>query len=315
MTDSTPIPATMAALAADHGIVADYVDGTGTRRVASTDVLLAVLASLGSPVTHPREAAAALRRRRRERVARMVEPVTVLDETTRGDIEVWLRAADTSLECALETEDGERVEWTIARDRLMGLVTETLDGRDVHVGRIPLPGILRPGYHTFTVRARGRTGSATVIVPPAIGARGRFADDWRAFGIVAPLFSLHSRRSWGSGDLGDLDDLAQFAASEQASVVATLPLLAGFGPESFEASPYLPVSRYVLARTVDRPGTGPRAGMVGLGAIARVSATRAKADSTRFVCDSIVDGPAALAAKRAVLERPRDRSREVGAGP
>ena len=66
-----------------------------------------------------------------------------------------------------------------------------------------------------------------------------------------PLFSLHSAHSWGSGDLTDLDD-SRLSAKEQASVVATLPLLAGFGPEPFEASPYLPVSRrYWHERWID----------------------------------------------------------------
>ena len=95
----------------------------------------------------------------------------------------------------------------------------------------------------FTVRVRGRIGTLDGVVAPSAAPAGDSAEDWRAFGIFVPLFSLHSARSWGSGDLSDLDEFARFAAKEQASVISTLPLLAGFGPEPFEASPYLPVSR------------------------------------------------------------------------
>jgi len=49
-------------------------------------------------------------------------------------------------------------------------------------------------------------------------------------------------RSWGSGDLSDLEELMDFVAGKGGGVIATLPLLPVFtnGPDP---SPYLPVSR------------------------------------------------------------------------
>jgi 4-alpha-glucanotransferase len=58
-----------------------------------------------------------------------------------------------------------------------------------------------------------------------------------------PLYSLHSRRSWGIGDFTDLEALVHWATSQGASFVATLPLLASFLETPFEPSPYMPVSR------------------------------------------------------------------------
>jgi len=294
------IPAALRSLAADSGIVLEYLDATGVRRCADPEVLLAVLNALGAPIGRPSDAARLLRSRRSARVERIVEPVTVLDNASPGKILVSLREPDTDLECGIESEEGERVEWRIRRDDLESLSCERVDGRGIYCGAVPLPALLQCGYHTFTVRVRGRVGTAALIVAPVAGARGRFGEDWRALGIFVPLFSLHSARSWGSGDLSDLDELARFSAKEQASVVATLPLLAGFGPEPFEASPYLPVSRrfwherWIDVERVPEFAWSPEARVLGSG-------RQATARRAAWVQGAIVDGAAVTAAKRSAL--------------
>jgi len=294
------IPAALRSLATDTGIVLEYMDATGVERNADAEVLLTVLNGLGVPIGRASDAARLLRSRRSARIERIVEPVTVLDDASVGAVAVSLREADTDLECAIESEDGERVDWRVQRDELGSLTRERLDGRDIYRGAVPLPGLLPCGYHRFMVLVRGRVGTATLVVAPAAGARGRFSEDWRAFGVLAPLFSLHSARSWGSGDLSDLDEFARFAAGEQASVVATLPLLAGIGPEPFEASPYLPVSRrfwherWIDVERVPEFAWSPAARVIGSGPLA---AERRAA----WAKGAIVDGAAVTAAKRAAL--------------
>jgi 4-alpha-glucanotransferase len=125
------------------------------------------------------------------------------------------------------------------------------------------------------------------------------------------LFSLHSARSWGSGDLADLDELSRFAAKQQASVIATLPLLAGFGPESFEESPYRPISRrFWHERWIDIE----RVPEFAWSAAARLLVSGPRADELRatWVEGSNVDGAAVTAAKRAVLSA---MAEAVGASP
>ena len=300
MTTSPQIPAALRSLAVDSGIVLEYVDSTGVRRCADPEVLRTVLDALGAPIGQAGDAARLLRSRRRARVERIVEPVTVLDNGSLGKIPVSLRQADTDLECAIESEEGERLEWRVRREDLVSLASERVDGRDVYRGAVPLPAILQYGYHSFTVRVRGRVGTSALIVAPVAGARGRFSEDWRAFGIFVPLFSLHSARSWGSGDLSDLDELARFSAKEQASVVATLPLLAGFGPEPFEASPYLPVSRrFWHERWIDVERVPEFAWSPAARAIS--SGPQATERRDAWVQGAIVDGAAVIAAKRAAL--------------
>ena len=83
-------------------------------------------------------------------------------------------------------------------------------------------------------------------------------------------------------------------------MVATLPLLAGFGPEPFEASPYLPVSRrFWHERWIDVE----RVPEFAWSAAARLTASGPQAAERRagWVKGTIVDGAAVTAAKRSAL--------------
>ncbi|HEV2427165.1 MAG TPA: 1,4-alpha-glucan branching protein GlgB, partial [Acidimicrobiales bacterium] len=110
-----------------------------------------------------------------------------------------------------------------------------------------------------------------------------------------------SHRSWGAGDLGDLDEFARLAGRAGASVVATLPLLAAFGPLEFEASPYRPVSRrFWHERWVD---LGRVNGLARSPGAARLLSDVYTAERRgRWVDRGHVDGAAAFAAKRAVIQ-------------
>ena len=121
VTTNPHIPAALRNLAVDSGIVLEYVDATGVRRCADPEAVLAVLNALGTPIGQVSEAARMLRSRRSARLERIVEPVTVVDDASVGKILVSLREADIDLECAIESEEGERVEWRIRRDDLVSL--------------------------------------------------------------------------------------------------------------------------------------------------------------------------------------------------
>ena len=65
MATSSQIPAALRSLAADSGVVLEYLDTTGVRRCADPEVLLAVLNALGAPIGQARDAARLLRSRHR----------------------------------------------------------------------------------------------------------------------------------------------------------------------------------------------------------------------------------------------------------
>jgi 4-alpha-glucanotransferase len=156
----------------------------------------------GKRVQSGKDALAAAIEARTKQPARTAEPVRVAWGGTRAKLEV-----DGDWDVALE--DGS---WRSGRG------PATLD--------VPF------GYHTLY-----RNEAQTLIIAAPHKA---YAPRNRQWGIFAPLYGAHTRRSWGAGDLGDLLQYASWVDHHGGSVVATLPMLAAFDDEP---SPYSPVSR------------------------------------------------------------------------
>jgi 4-alpha-glucanotransferase len=134
--------------------------------------------------------------------------------------------------CHLDLENGERRAWTYDLDSL----PESAPG----VRRLALPEALPAGYHRLEVKVGGRTARSTVIAAPVRAWSGSGAPLW---GLFLPLYALRTARSWGAGDLTDLEALADWTASLGGGVVGTLPMLAAFLDEPCDPSPYAPASR------------------------------------------------------------------------
>jgi len=95
-----------------------------------------------------------------------------------------------------------------------------------------IPDTLPPGWH------RLRTGDreVTLVVVPT-----RLPEPPEAWGWMLQLYALHSARSWGMGDLGDLREF--LAGSHGADLVLLNPLHAITPTVPVPASPYSPSSR------------------------------------------------------------------------
>lgn len=106
------------------------------------------------------------------------------------------------------------------------------------LGRLDrLPPDAPYGYHRL---ARDDGGEQLVITGPG---RCHLPGGLRAWGWAVQLAAARSRRSWGIGDLGDLRDLASWAAGTGAGFVAVSPLGAPNPGPIPEASPYYPSTR------------------------------------------------------------------------
>ncbi|MBI2862126.1 MAG: 4-alpha-glucanotransferase [Chloroflexi bacterium] len=232
-------------LARLYGEQTSYYDVTRHRRQASPDVLLRVLRALGAPVETFRDVPAALRERREAAWKQCVEPVIVAWEGRPVEIELRLPVdqATASLVCHLELENGDVRDWALDVAQLPTLGAVEVEGRRYVVKDLPLTGTLPWGYHRLTLETQGGLSQAMVISAPikAYGLPERRAG--RAWGVAAPLYALHSRNSWGGGDLSDLESLMEWVAGLGGGVVATLPFLAAFLNEPFDPSPYAPASR------------------------------------------------------------------------
>ena len=155
-------------------------------------------------------AAIDVRSRMRSSAPRTLEPVIVAWGRSRPRIDLH---GLQDVEWDLELEDGS---WRCGRAQ----GSFTLD---------PLPH----GYHTLRIN---RTHEALIIAAPVEAQEPR----GKSWGVFAPLYAAHTRRSWGAGDLGDLLQYASWIGHHGGSLVATLPMLAAFDDEP---SPYSPVSR------------------------------------------------------------------------
>jgi alpha-1,4-glucan:alpha-1,4-glucan 6-glycosyltransferase/4-alpha-glucanotransferase len=292
------LPPALVELAAACGVLVTYVDHGGVRRTAQREPLVAVLKALGQ-TDAGRNPARALAERRARQSLEMLEPVQVV-APGQASVAITPLPRARKLECVLASESGDVVEWAVAIDELEPAVARPGAGRATRRRSLTLPVELDPGYHSLTVRTSKSQAHTNLIVRPTRGARSRFEGTWRAVGVSAPLFSLHSERSWGCGDLTDLDELAEIVSRHGASVVSTLPLLAGFGPEPFESSPYLPVSRlFWHERWIDVEAEFDDTTPAGVVARARELAQSARDAALRS--HPLVDGAHSIAIKRDVL--------------
>lgn len=124
------------------------------------------------------------------------------------------------------------VVWGRSRLRFEGAWELVLEDGETRSGRGDL-GPLPYGYHTL--RAHGR--DTLLIAAP----ERAYTPPGKSWGIFAPLYAMRTARSWGAGDLGDMQSYRSWVNGLGGSVVATLPMLA-IDTEG-DPSPYSPLSR------------------------------------------------------------------------
>src|SRR5438128_3248974 len=210
-TTGTPLDRDLTELADLYGVQTSYID-MGNRRIdASTESVILALRALGAPVRQLDDVTNALAAKRKQ-LELFPEPVIV----------AW---------------DGQLTPQSI---KLPAGIKGTLVLEDDTVTRWPPKKALPFGYHTLTTKGNGHAGTTLVISAPV---RANFPLTEKAWGVFAPLYSLHSKRSFGAGDLTDLGSLMDWMHAHGGRVISTLPLLSSFLEEPCEPSPYSPVSR------------------------------------------------------------------------
>lgn len=212
-------------LARLYGVQTSYHDNWGNHVQASPESLLGVLRALDAPLDGMADVPEALAFRREELAERPIEPVIVAWDGRVPEIEVRLSGGGSAA-CHLDLEGGERRGWGV----------DLTPGRPLILPESTLP----PGYHMLTIESGGKTAESMVISAPTRAYTGNGRPLW---GVFLPLYALYTQRSWGAGDLSDLEALAEWTAGLGGGVVATLPLLAAFLDEPCEPSPYAPASR------------------------------------------------------------------------
>ena len=206
-----PCSEDLSRLAELHGVATSYRPSPDRTVDASATAVTLALAALGVDATTPEAVRAALAAREEELAGRLLPPTVT---GWGGTVPAALAALPEGTRLSIRTEQGE--------------LRSGADG-------------LPPGVHQVTATAPdGRTARAHLIVaPPRLPAPAG-----RSYGLLVQLYSLLSGRSWGMGDLGDLNELAAWAGrSLGAGFVQVNPLHAAVPGSPTDPSPYRPSSR------------------------------------------------------------------------
>ena len=211
------------ALAERVGILPSYQPTAGApRRLTRDTTRERLLAAMGIDASSEAAAKHVLAALEEREAGRLLAPVRVEALGTR-------RAA--RLPVRWPAEAGARVDWRLELCEESGR-RSTLEGRASLAGArppasLPLPPPAEPGYHRLRLVVDGggecrEAEQRFIACPPrcyevheALGGGRR----GKAFGLLANLYAVRSRRNWGVGDLGDLRPLARLAAEVGAAFV------------------------------------------------------------------------------------------------
>ncbi|MFG6492792.1 4-alpha-glucanotransferase [Microbacterium sp. P03] len=315
--DSAPSDA-LVALAEANGIATEYWSFFGDRVHVPAATLRAVLRAMGIRAQTEAEVDAALAETA-ELPWRSLVPASLVARAGTGELIVYVEDGhDVTL--LLSLEDGSSRPLDVPpQDPSSRLV----DDRSVWRLAVPLPADLPLGWHRVDAAqtARGgdepdRAASCAVVVTPATlpAPPSRPGNGGRGWGLMAQLYSVRSRGSWGLGDFADLGDLASIAGSRGADFLLVNPIHAAEVTSPIEPSPYLPATRRFLAPLYLRPEDIREAAYLppadrAFVEQARASVSKQNTDAAR------IDRDASWAAKRAALERvfaaPRSAGRQA----
>ena len=216
-------------LAETCGVTTTHIDGLGQEVQASDEAMLAVLRALGVAIDDAGDAEAILAER--EALRPPLAPPCLAGEEGQPLSLPLSGEGPQPYRCVLHLEDGEVRTFEGA----LGDLQVTDSGF-----QLPL-GALASGYHRVLSESGSETTTTYLFIAPEqrFGAPGGA----RRLGLFAPLYAIRGERDYGVGDFSDLGELMTWASKQGVDFVGTLPLSAGNYRESFQTSPYSPVSR------------------------------------------------------------------------
>lgn len=229
----------LAELAEAFGVSTEYWDQSGELVKVSADTVRAVLAALGVSTDTEEDVAQALQEHRLKPWRRMLPPVFV---TTAGQWrECWVHIPHGSgVRVWIDLEHGGSRHDIHQVDRYVP--PQLLDGELIGEATFSIPGDLPLGWHTLRVESGDKGAECPLVVTPA-SLHAATLHGGRFWGFMTQVYSMRSKRSWGTGDIIDLQDLATWSAGLGADHVLVNPLHAASPVPPMEPSPYLPVTK------------------------------------------------------------------------
>ena len=231
-------------LAAAYGVTPDYWGHDGLHHVASEATLTGVLAALGVDASSPERVAVATAHVEDMPWRSVLPPVVVLRAGRHAHVPVHVTHGDPVRQWVeIDPEAGGGRRDLAQVDEYVE--PRVVDGRTVGRATFTLPGDLPLGWHELHADGPSAGGAhSPVVVTPERLTVPADLERRRAWGVMAQLYSVRSRASWGIGDLADLAELAALAGRRAgADFVLVNPLHAAEPAGPMTPSPYLPTTR------------------------------------------------------------------------
>jgi len=241
------------ALAEAYGIATHYEDFDGTRREVPGGTLRRVLAAMDVLADTGPQVTAALQAAQNAPWRRTLPACTSLRAGHSQHVAVHVPDG-SPVQVTVELEDGGR---RLLEQADIWVAPREIDGTMMGRATFVLPADLPLGWHELVadVNHRPEAARGVLIVAPETLPQPQLREEWgrRSFGLMAQLYSVRSRRSWGIGDFADLSELASLCGEVGADFLLVNPLHAAEPTAPMTPSPYLPTSRRFVNPIYVRP--------------------------------------------------------------
>ena len=241
-------------LAERVGIAAEFDDALEQRHQTPPDKKRALLKAMDLPAEDEAQAEETLAALDRREWDHTLPPCVVLYENKPPMVPVSLPKEHGGVRWTLSLESGEQRTGEATFESLELTGTCGLEGSSLERRLLPLPENLPWGYHRLQLDGLQDAETSLIVTPgrcwlpgddahterPADGERDRF------WGVSGQLYLLRSERNWGIGDFSDLRRLVEIVREQGGDAVGVNPLHGMFADMPEQASPYSPLSRYLL---------------------------------------------------------------------
>ncbi|MDY5153973.1 4-alpha-glucanotransferase [Actinobaculum suis] len=241
-------------LAEAYQVSSAYWSFGGEHITVDDETLIRVLAAMGINASSQEAAQVALEDAELRPWRQVIQDTTVVREGAGTTVQVHVPHG-AAVTMTLELENGGAREVEQTEDLTL---PRPVDGRMIGQASFVIPSDLPLGYHTIhaEVTAPGEESASAhtgmlIVVPQRLRSPAECGVS--GWGIMAQLYSVRSRESWGIGDLADLAELGSLFAAFGAQFVQVNPLHAAEPEPPLEPSPYLPVSRRFFNPIYIRP--------------------------------------------------------------
>lgn len=239
-------------LARRHGIQPVYRDESGNRRVVPDESLRDLLGLMGIPAHTPQQVRESVGWSKANQWTKCVEETFVIPQSKLSSgwtLQMFLGSDPPSSIHITWTLLGEKKFRSTHQARgtsLNILARRKIKGHQYLRVTLPFPRHLPLGYYAlqWSIRSpsfRAQDTSRVIVTPDRAYYPASYKSGRGLWGLTVQLYGVRSKRNWGIGDFGDLNDLIHWAGKELGAAMVGVNPLHALLPG--EISPYSPSSR------------------------------------------------------------------------